>query len=211
MKGLISIIMPAYNAGLFIKEAIDSALRQSYSNWELIIINDGSMDDTEDVVKSFRDKRIAYFEQPNNGVSAARNVGLSKMNGEFFCFLDADDIFPPDSLKSRIEILDRWPKVQFVDGCVEEKSEDLKNTLKKYTPAFQGNPLKELIKIRSSCFMGQTWMIRRNRYLTYCMPTDQSHGEDLFFFCRSFPYGGRVQVYQRNNPHLQEKARFCNE
>lgn len=193
---LVSVILPAYNADKYIAEAIESVINQSWKCWELLVINDGSSDDTEKIVKSYVDPRIRYFKQFNQGVSAARNLGLKNVKGDLFCFLDADDLLPGNSLKSRVEIFDKSPEVRFVDGSVEEKTEDLTETIKESIPTFQGNPLKELIRIRSSCFVGQTWMIRRDKQLSYSMPVDQTHGEDLFFFANLSRRGG---VYHYTN------------
>jgi len=96
----ISIIMPAYNAQNTIKTSIESILRQNYNNYELIIIDDGSNDNTENVVKEFSDSRIKYFKLATNmGVSNARNFGIEKATGEYIMFIDSDDIY----LDGRIE------------------------------------------------------------------------------------------------------------
>ena len=83
--------MPAYNAESTIFESIKSVLNQTYQDWELIIINDGSIDKTESIVKNIFDKRISYYYQTNSGVSAARNFGLTVCNGDYIAFLDSDD------------------------------------------------------------------------------------------------------------------------
>ena len=97
-NNLVSIIMPAYNVEKHIASSISSVLNQSYNNWELIIINDGSTDETEQTIKLFKDKRIKYFKKQNGGVSSARNLALIKMQGDYFCFLDADDRLTKNSL-----------------------------------------------------------------------------------------------------------------
>jgi glycosyltransferase involved in cell wall biosynthesis len=97
----VSVIMPAYNAGGWIKEAIQSVLDQSYSDWELVIIDDGSADDTTQAVKSFSDPRIQLYSQKNQGVSAARNAGIGKSTGGWLAFLDTDDIWLKDKLKTQ--------------------------------------------------------------------------------------------------------------
>ena len=76
--------MPAYNEGEYIGEAIQSLIDQSYNKWELIIVDDGSNDNTENIVNSFNDKRIKYFKQDNEGASSAKNLGLSKNQGDYF-------------------------------------------------------------------------------------------------------------------------------
>ncbi len=119
MNNLVSIIMPAYNAEEYIEEAIRSVLSQTYQNWELFIINDGSTDTTEDKIASFTDERIKYYKKKNGGVSSARNLGLENMKGDFFCFLDADDYFTSNSLESRIAVFKSDKLISFVDGSVD--------------------------------------------------------------------------------------------
>lgn len=90
---LFSIVMPTFNRGDLIQVAIDSVLRQSYQNWELLIIDDGSKDNTRTVVESNKDKRIKYFFQENQERSAARNNGVRRAKGDYICFLESDDYY----------------------------------------------------------------------------------------------------------------------
>ena len=143
----ISIIMPAYNAQKYIKESIDSVLNQSFENFELIIINDGSKDNTEHIIKEYQDQRIVLISQKNGGVSNARNAGLKLAKGKYITFLDADDTFPKDSLKSRFEYLESNSKIDLVDGIVEVKDENLQKTIRKYEPYYEGKLLPELLKL----------------------------------------------------------------
>ncbi len=100
---MISIIMPTYNRGYIIKKSIESVLSQSYTDFELIIIDDGSTDNTEHVVGAFCDARIVYIRNnKNNGACYARNIGLSKSKGEFIAFLDSDNIWDKNYLFNRI-------------------------------------------------------------------------------------------------------------
>ncbi len=94
----ISVIMPAYNAEKYIREAIGSVLSQTFEDWELIVIDDGSIDETPGIVSEFDDPRIIYFRQSNSGEASARNVGLDQARGEYIAFLDADDIYLPNAL-----------------------------------------------------------------------------------------------------------------
>lgn len=99
---LVSVIMPSYNAEKTIGRAIDSVLNQSYSNFELIVVNDGSKDKTADVVNSFHDQRIRLVNQPNMGLSGARNSGLSYARGEFVTFIDSDDWYDVNILNQLV-------------------------------------------------------------------------------------------------------------
>ncbi len=98
-RPVISIIMPAYNVAHYVTEAIDSVLAQTLTDWELIIVNDGSTDDTGARIKQFDSPRIQPIEQPNAGVSSARNRGIAVARGEWIAFLDADDRWRPDALE----------------------------------------------------------------------------------------------------------------
>lgn len=102
---LISIMMPAYNAENYIQQSIHSILAQTYQNWELIIVNDGSTDQTGSVIAAYEEPRIKIFTQKNQGEAAARNHALSKMNGKWAAFLDSDDLFEPDFLEQMITFL----------------------------------------------------------------------------------------------------------
>ena len=119
-KILVSIIIPAYNAAKYIAETILSVQQQSYSNWELIIINDGSTDNTASIAKEFvdKDKRISYYYQKNAGVSSARNAGMEKANGDFFAFLDADDLWLPHNLEIKIQALEKENKDWLYSNCI---------------------------------------------------------------------------------------------
>lgn len=102
----ISIVIPAYNASNYLAEAINSALAQTYSNVEVIVVNDGSKDDgaTERVALSYGNK-IRYFSKENGGSSSALNMGIANMTGEWFSWLSHDDLYTPDKLKKQIEYI----------------------------------------------------------------------------------------------------------
>ena len=104
---LISVVIPAYNAGQFLDETLESVLSQTYENWECIIVNDGSTDNTESIVKKWceKDSRFRLTNKENGGLSSARNWGIKESKAEYIAFLDADDILTPDSLEIRINTL----------------------------------------------------------------------------------------------------------
>lgn len=179
---LVSVILPFYNSAKFLTDAIQSVLSQDHQYIELITINDGSTDDSKKIALSFSDARIRYLEQANRGVSAARNLGLSQMSGTFFCFLDADDVMPKHAISSRIKLFANNPEINFVDGVVRYVDQSLNPLDKVYRPGYSGKPLSRLLQLDSQCFVGNTWMIRKNRQLTYAFNEDISHGEDLLFY-----------------------------
>lgn len=180
--GLVSVIMPVYNGKAYIKEAIESVLSQTYQNIELLIINDGSTDNSENIIKQHNDLRIRYFVQENKGVSAARNLGLRYMKGQYFCFLDADDILTNHSLRARLKIFEENSHIFFVDGRVEKREENFEALKEVYLPTYKGDPFPELIRLSNSCFFGPSWMIKRDKKKQYQFRTDVTHAEDLLFY-----------------------------
>jgi glycosyltransferase involved in cell wall biosynthesis len=114
----VSLIVPAFNYGAFLPVTLDSVLRQHFQDWELIVVDDGSTDDTASVVKKYRerDRRIVYAPQANQGVATARNAGLALAKGEYVQFLDADDLLENRKLDSQVRYLERNPQVDLVYG-----------------------------------------------------------------------------------------------
>lgn len=105
-KNLVSVIMPTYNRGFLIKNSIDSVLNQTYSNIEIIVVDDCSTDNTEDVVKSINDKRVKYFKlDKNSGANFARNYGIDKSIGDFVTFIDSDDIYELNKIELQLEMI----------------------------------------------------------------------------------------------------------
>jgi teichuronic acid biosynthesis glycosyltransferase TuaG len=178
---LVTIIMPAYNASRFVGEAIRSVIDQTYPRWELIIVNDGSTDDTEKIVGTFSDLRIQYYSQSNQGVSAARNKGLMHMKGQYLCFLDGDDVLPANSVEARLKPMTD-PDVAFVDGKVDVFDTTLTNRLKTWVPSFRGYPIRNLMRLDESCFFGPTWLVRIVPGFAYQFDGALTHGEDLYFY-----------------------------
>ena len=108
MSNLVSIIMPSYNTGRFISETIESVLAQSYSNWELIIVDDCSNDDTDDVVRQYlSDERIRYIKNETNcGAAISRNRALREAKGKWIAFLDSDDLWEKEKLEKQIAFME---------------------------------------------------------------------------------------------------------
>jgi glycosyltransferase involved in cell wall biosynthesis len=108
IKPQVSVIIPTYNRAWVIKEAIDSVLAQDYAEFELIVVDDGSTDQTSDVLDTFGNV-IKVFSQKNKGVSAARNRGIAEASGNFIAFLDSDDLWHPQKLSSQIDFFKQTP------------------------------------------------------------------------------------------------------
>lgn len=101
--GLVSIIMPSWNTGKFIAESIQSVIDQTYTNWELLIVDDCSTDNTDEAAASFQDRRIKYFKnEKNSGAALTRNRAIREAQGEWIAFLDSDDLWDPQKLEKMI-------------------------------------------------------------------------------------------------------------
>ncbi len=114
----VSIIMPAYNVAPYIGDAVRSALGQTFTDFELIVVDDGSKDGTADIVKELaqEDRRIRLVQQPNRGLAGARNTALRAAHGELFALLDSDDLWEPGFLEAQIAILEARPDIDIVTG-----------------------------------------------------------------------------------------------
>lgn len=119
MNSVISVIIPAYNASKYLAEAIESVLAQTYTRYEMIIIDDGSTDETHKVVEKYKGK-VRYFYQANQGIGAARNKGVINAEGQYLAFLDADDYWTSDKLEKQKAILDKDQNKQMVFGFVQQ-------------------------------------------------------------------------------------------
>ncbi len=111
---LVSVIIPAYNAATYISEAINSVLSQDYKNFKLIIINDGSTDNTEEIIKSYTDNRIHYMSQHNKGLAATHNTGIKQSRGEYVIKLDCDDMMKSDFISKHIRTFEEHPEADMV-------------------------------------------------------------------------------------------------
>ena len=118
----VSVVIPVYNSEDYVAEAIEGVLNQTYQDYEVIVVDDGSTDGSAAVVRSFGDA-VRYIFQPNAGVSAATNRGVSLSNGEFIAFLDNDDIWLPEKLERQVAYLDTQPSCGFVNCDMQYISE----------------------------------------------------------------------------------------
>jgi glycosyltransferase involved in cell wall biosynthesis len=138
---LVTILIPVYNGEKYLKEAIESALGQSYEPIEIMVINDGSTDKTEAIIKSY-DQKLHYYKKANGGVATALNLGIKKAKGEYISWLSADDTYSPQKIATQITSLTNLPSDQRTStilysnfGYIDEKS-DLVNQveIEKYHP-----------------------------------------------------------------------------
>lgn len=150
MLPLVSVIVTTYNQGPYIESTLRSVFEQTYRRYELIVVDDGSTDDTSDRLTSFPN-RLEYIRQPNQGVAGARNTGVARARGELLAFLDGDDLWEPEKLEAQVEAARRHPAsgllatdgVQFDDGAT------LRTSLigERLRPLLEGQP-----EITGSCY-----------------------------------------------------------
>jgi len=137
---LVSVIMPTYNRAKYISDAVESVLAQTYRNIELLIIDDGSCDNTYEVVSPFlKDHRLHYIKQQNSGAAAARNKGLELMTGRYVAFIDSDDIWNSNKLDIQLSVLHELPEVSLVCSdfsCGDNNNIKEKSHIKSYFSVF---------------------------------------------------------------------------
>ncbi|MCA1990881.1 MAG: glycosyltransferase family 2 protein [Coleofasciculus sp. S288] len=205
----ITVVIPAYNAERTIRETIQSVQQQTFHDFELIIINDGSKDQTVEVVESINDDRIKVFSYENGGLPTARNRGISRASGEFITFIDADDWWTSDKLELQLAALKKHPEagVAYSWTCfvnVDEQSQPV-SFLPSPQYAFSGNVYQQLL-MGDFILSGSNVMIRRQAIATAgeFEPTLKSC-EDWDYWLRlaarwSFVVVPKYQILYRRTP-----------
>ncbi len=143
-KSQISVVIPCYNQARFLGEAIESVLRQTVRDFEVIVVDDGSSDNTREVAARYREVR--YNRQDNGGVSAARNTGLSESKGDYLIFLDADDRLLPHALETGLNNLQSHPHCAFVWGHSQHIAEDGTPVASRPKPRIERHHYRELLR-----------------------------------------------------------------
>lgn len=197
-KDLVSIIIPVYNGSNFVREAIDSALAQTYENIEIIVVNDGSKDNeaTEKICLSYGG-RIRYIRKENGGVSTALNLGIKEMKGEWFSWLSHDDKYEPDKIEKQIEALSQYDgnvQISLCEcKCINALSQDIYNKLNKNR--FSSSrliPAEEVLEnlLVRGCFSGCALLINRNVFEKCgCFNEKLRYSQDLLLWYKIFLYG----------------------
>ena len=204
-RGLVSVVIPNYNYAHYLREAIDSVLAQTYSDIEIVVVDDGSSDASGEVLGSYGE-RIQTVFQKNQGVSAARNNGAGISRGEFIAFLDADDSWLPAKLEKQSEIFAADPELGMVHvGFVE--IDDAGRELLERTNGLEGRVAEELLRFERSVILGggSGIMVRREAFDAvggFDLRMSTSADWDLFYrISRSYRVGFIPQVLLKYRVH----------
>ncbi len=183
----VSIIIPCYNQAIFLPETLDSVLAQTFQDWECIIINDGSPDNTEEIAKNYcaRDNRFVYIFQDNQGVVAARNNAISHSLGEYILPLDGDDILAPQYVKEAVSIMNQDSDVKIVYSKVEFFGDIVGPlNLPEYSPS---------MLLRKNCFTNSSMYRREDYNLSGGYNPNMKDGlEDWDFWISILEKGGKT-------------------
>jgi glycosyltransferase involved in cell wall biosynthesis len=187
--GLVSVMMPAYNADKYIGLAIESVLAQTYGNWELLVVNDGSTDRTVEVVSRFTDSRIRLFNKPNGGESTARNMALDHARGELIAYLDADDIYLPDHLAVTVAFLEENKErgaVYTDGGHIDQNGSRLASLQSRRRGPFEGRIFEEVVRASDVFGPPMCVVLRHDTVARHHLRYDPSIviGPDWDFFIR---------------------------
>ncbi|MCT7995077.1 glycosyltransferase family 2 protein [Laspinema olomoucense] len=181
---LVSVVVPVYNVEAYIAETIQSILNQTYSNFEILIVNDGSSDRSVEIIQTFDDPRITVMHQENQGVSAARNRGISQAKGEYIGLIDGDDIWTPEKLEKHVEHLERSPQIGL--SFCRSAFIDLKgNPLGIYQMPRLNNIEPHHILCRNPIGNGSVPVIRRAALEAIKHPSSRNNGASMAYFDES--------------------------
>ncbi len=179
----VSVIIPAYNAAAFIEATVRSVQQQSFKSFEIIVVDDGSKDNTAEVVQAL--DGVTYIRKPNGGVSSARNLGVRSSTGELVAFLDADDLWHAEKLAAQVALMDRLPNCDLVRSQLTESLDEYERQRVAYTDGLPPHTLYETLEpsFKYPYFATSAVMVRRAAF-------DRVNGFD-----ESLPYAEDVDFY----------------
>ncbi|MCB7481881.1 glycosyltransferase family 2 protein [Christiangramia sediminis] len=195
-KGIVSVIMPAYNSEAFITESIQSVIAQTYSQWELLIVDDASSDSTKKIIEKFssKDDRIRLLvNSTNSGTHNSRNKGIKAASGQFIAFLDADDQWEPKKLKKQLKVLSK-PNVAACFSSYElinEKGEKLNKKI-------QALPVLHYDKLLKANYVGNLTGIYNVNILGKIYCPEISKRQDWALWLKVIEEGGPIEGIQES-------------
>jgi len=200
---MVSIIVPAYNAARTVTRAIESLLAQTYEDIEILVVDDGSKDGTEEVCRKYGD-RIRYIRQDNQGPSEARNTGIRNASGEYIGFLDADDWYLPEKIEQNIKLFSEYPEAGAVTSAFVQRTAFGDSVTPQTGRVFSDAGEKGLVDYFLSEFQGN-WIVTTDTILVRrevidavgVFRSDLRYGEDLDLWCR---IAGRFKIAYQDKP-----------
>lgn len=180
----VTVVIPAYNAMTYLPETLDSVLKQTFTDFEVLIINDGSKDNIIQWASTITDSRVKLISQTNQGVSAARNTGINTAQGEYIAFLDADDLWEPTKLEKQVQCFESKPEVGLVYTWTLLVDQQGKSTGTVTASHIEGNVWEKLL-LGDVIGNGSSAMIRRSCFETVGLfDTELSSAEDPDMWAR---------------------------
>ena len=215
---MISIIMPVYNSEKYVSEAIESVCIQSYKNWELLIVNDGSVDLSAEIIENYakKDTRITVFHKQNEGVSIARNYALDKISGEYVTFIDSDDVYHVDRLKKMVQVFEKHGNCDIVFSRHKEFTGQLKTGEVSSTGAIlisDEDILKKIISDSRNHFicniMLKSSIAKKEKFAPIRFAEDFCYIRDCAWHCRKMAVLDEVlYFYRRDNENAMTNHFF---
>jgi glycosyltransferase involved in cell wall biosynthesis len=217
MTPKISVVVPAYNAERTIKETIESVQKQTFSDFELIVINDGSTDRTLELLQSIKEPRLRILSYENGGLPVARNRGIANATGEFIAFLDADDLWTLNKLELQLEALQQHPEAGVAYSWTYYIDEQGKSLFPGIRIFYEGNVHADLL-LRNFLLNGSNPLIRRQAIEAVGeFDSTLKSGEDWDFYLRlaaswSFVLVPKYQVlYRQSSTSMSSKVNVMKE
>lgn len=208
----VSVIIPTYNQSKLLKEAIKSVLQQSFTDFEILVIDDGSTDDTSSIVEQTPDNRVKYFYKNNGGESSARNLGLTKAHAEYIAFLDSDDLWPNNYLQTMVTNLQSNTDYNLAYSKVMELHDDGRMTPFAKDNRYKAGWLTQAFFEGGPCILPSATMIRRSirneSYFDEALTTAQDNDVYLRLSVKTpFLFVSETYILRRESPYIQ--AKYC--
>jgi len=195
----ISIIIPIYNVEKYLERSLDTVLNQTYDNWECIMINDGSMDQSKEICQSFveKDRRFILYNQENSGSGVARANGISQASGDYICFIDPDDYIDTEALSSNAEIAERYEPDIIANGYNELRERSVNQRKHIINGLYNHEEFRDNFKDYAQVGVSAVWnklykhSFLNNNNLTF---TSQRVGQDALFNYEVYKYVNRIYI-----------------
>lgn len=219
-QSLVSVIMPVYNSETYVSEAIESVCNQSYKNWELLIVNDGSTDHTPQIIDDYsqRDFRIKVFHRKNEGVSMTRNFALSQTTGEYVTFIDSDDVYHLERLEKMLQVFKQHMNCDIVFSRYKEFTGELNKNVtigSEKIVIHDDNILIKVISDSKNHFMCNTMIkseiAKKEKFAPIRFAEDFCYIRDCSWYCRQMAILDEVLYFYRRDNENAMTSHFFSE